>query len=231
MVEETVTWMPAHTSKAIIGRARKSNGAVVTPRDWRTNRLVDALAKAAAGQGRVEHSIKACWAAAAEATEYAVGTLGMVTHAANNCKESALRPDESYVLACRRDACPMAFLDGAHRPLRRTGRATGSTAADAEAHTNSNPEQKLDGSAARALTEEDQQAAAKAAWARTAKARAAEAAALNAEAAERRFTQSWRFDKTAASASNAAPAPSAQDRLEALRLRVRARAALREHCG
>jgi len=58
-VEKVLLWMPSHGSKAVIGHAIKSDGSVVTALDWRANRLVDALAKAAAGRGRVDDSIRA----------------------------------------------------------------------------------------------------------------------------------------------------------------------------
>jgi len=134
-VEKVLTWMPSHGSKAVIGHALKSDGTPVTARDWRANRLVDALAKAAAGRGRVEDSIKAFWDGAGEAVEFCAATLGMVTFAANNFRESSLRADGSYVYAHRRDACPIPFLDPTQRPLRRTtrGRNAASTAATASA--------------------------------------------------------------------------------------------------
>ena len=43
-----VVWMPAHKSHLAVGVAVKSNGQLLTTIDWRANRLVDSLAKAAA---------------------------------------------------------------------------------------------------------------------------------------------------------------------------------------
>ncbi len=50
---DRLRWMPAHGSAASIGRALKSDGRPVTALEWRANRLVDALAKHAAGFDRV----------------------------------------------------------------------------------------------------------------------------------------------------------------------------------
>ena len=43
-----LVWMPAHKSHLAVGVATKSDGQLLTTLDWRANRLVDCLAKAAA---------------------------------------------------------------------------------------------------------------------------------------------------------------------------------------
>ena len=48
-----VAWMPAHTSLASIGQATDSEGGAVDAIMWRANRLVDVLAKAAAAKYRL----------------------------------------------------------------------------------------------------------------------------------------------------------------------------------
>jgi len=137
-VEKVLLWMPSHGSKTVIGHATKSDGSAVSALDWRANRLVDALAKIAAGRGRIDVALRTFWSTACEAVEFCAATLGMVTYAANNVRESAQRADGSYVYARRRDACPIPFLNPAQRPLRRTtrgldGTTTTTTAPDAPA--------------------------------------------------------------------------------------------------
>ena len=43
-----VVWMPAHKTHLAIGSVHLSNGVPLSATDWRANRLVDCLAKAAA---------------------------------------------------------------------------------------------------------------------------------------------------------------------------------------
>ena len=222
-VEKVLTWMPSHGSKAVIGHAIKSDGTVVSALDWRANRLVDALAKAAAGRGRVDDSIKAFWDDAGETVEFCAATLGMVTFAANNFRESSLRADGSYVYAHRRDACPIPFLDPTQRPLRRTARGRDAASAAASASAASAPPPPPTASTRLDTGEQDQHATELAALARGAKARAATAAALKEEHAQRRFTQSWHLERAAAAAQRAPQPTPGQARLEALRLRVLAR--------
>jgi len=256
-VGKMLLWMPSHGSKTVIGRAIKSDGSAVTALDWRANRLVDALAKAAAGKGRVDKSLLAFWDAAGEAVEFCAATLGMVTYAANNVRESAQRADGTYVYALRRDACPIPFLNAAQRPLRRTARGHDDTTTTALASDASAPQpaptadapasaRELNGRAAAPASaaaassrtlpppaadahpeteSHDDLAAERAALARGAKARAATAAALKEEQAERRFAQAWHLQRAAAAGQSAPQALTAQERLEALRRRVRARAA------
>jgi len=116
-------WMPAHGGVGTIGSALKSNGVPVSPTDWRANRLVDILAKAAAAKDRTPVEVQRLMRTALEATEYAAATLGMVTFAANNAKVSKQRPDGSYHWATCRDACPPAFLNTTGRTLRKKARA------------------------------------------------------------------------------------------------------------
>jgi hypothetical protein len=51
---QQLIWMPAHGSAGTVGVARKSDESRVTLIDWRANRLVDALAKSAAGFDRAQ---------------------------------------------------------------------------------------------------------------------------------------------------------------------------------
>ena len=60
----SLVWMPSHGSRASVGAAQKSNHTPVSELDWRANRLVDQVAKAAAGGSRVTAVCKQVDAAA-----------------------------------------------------------------------------------------------------------------------------------------------------------------------
>ena len=53
-----VAWMPAHTSSADVGRARLSNGALLTQVDRMANAGADAHARTAAATHRVPESVR-----------------------------------------------------------------------------------------------------------------------------------------------------------------------------
>ena len=76
--------MPAHKSHTAIGNVHLSNGAALSATDWRANRLVDALAKAAASSLAAPRKVAAFLRSADAAAAHAACLLGIVTHAANN---------------------------------------------------------------------------------------------------------------------------------------------------
>ena len=79
-----LTWMPAHGSAATIGKVFRSDGNVVTPTDWRANRLADALAKAAMGEHPQTVAAESLFATAEQLVYHECAVLGATTHAANN---------------------------------------------------------------------------------------------------------------------------------------------------
>ena len=79
-----LVWMPAHKSHHAVGSALLSNGTVLSTTDWRANRLVDCLAKAAAKSLAAPREVSAFLRSADAAAAHAACLLGIVTHAANN---------------------------------------------------------------------------------------------------------------------------------------------------
>ena len=123
---EGLRWMPAHGAQHTIARARKSDGDVVTPVDWRANRLADALAKRAAAEHRAPHAVRRLAADAAAASAYMLAKLGAVTYAANNFMETVWGDNGESFARRRRDttACKPTGRShtGGPRPPRRTPR-------------------------------------------------------------------------------------------------------------
>ena len=76
-----LVWMPAHKSHHAIGNALLSNGNALSATDWRANRLVDCLAKAAAKILAAPSSVSAFLRSADAAAAHAACLLGVVTHA------------------------------------------------------------------------------------------------------------------------------------------------------
>ena len=85
--------MPAHGAVHTIGNVLKSYGCPITAIDWRANRLVDALAKAAARETRVHPAAMKLASTAARLMEYSAARAGAVTFAANNYKVQRLNVD------------------------------------------------------------------------------------------------------------------------------------------
>ena len=84
-----LVWMPAHKSHHAIGNVLLSNGTPLSATDWRANRLVDCLAKAAAKNLAAPREVSAYLRSADAAAAHAACLLGVVTHAANNCHSTA----------------------------------------------------------------------------------------------------------------------------------------------
>ena len=201
---KSVTWMPAHGSRAVIGTALKSDGTAVTARDWRSNRLADALAKAAAARFRVPHDARHVVKTALRAYEHAAMVAGMVTHASNNHYVSTTTPDGAYAHRKRRDALPPAKTSGLAEA--KTSRPT-ATAAPPAATAAPTPAPAPSTSGTTAPKNGNS-------------ARTALQSALARQDA--RFLQTWHRDM-AARPRAATAGLSAQERLQALQLRVRAR--------
>ena len=99
-----LVWMPAHQPLSAIGNATLSNGKVLSGVDWRANRLVDALAKAAAETVRAPRPLRCLLESGRAAVKHRAAVLAVVTHAANNFKEPVLQPDGSWGTRTLRDA-------------------------------------------------------------------------------------------------------------------------------
>ena len=81
---DLLAWFPAHKSLSAIGELKGSNGKRLSPVDWRANRLVDKLAKAAAEAAQPSEHTRKLVLSADAAAGHAAGLLGTITHAANN---------------------------------------------------------------------------------------------------------------------------------------------------
>jgi hypothetical protein len=79
-----VVWMPAHGATHTIGVARDSTGSTLTPTRWRANRLADLLAKSAAGVARLPAKIRKQVADAGKLYKYHCAKLGVATSRANS---------------------------------------------------------------------------------------------------------------------------------------------------
>ena len=107
-----LVWMPAHQTFHMIGQKRLSNGAKLTSVDWRSNRLVDLLAKIAAPRGTdAVEAIKFLESAQA-ALKHAAELLGRVTHAANNFEVVTIDELGARHTTIKRDAmqAPRTYL-------------------------------------------------------------------------------------------------------------------------
>ena len=113
-----LVWMPAHGSRACVGRALKSDGSPVTAQDWCAKRLVDGLAKLAAEQYRTPKALRGVWQIANRTAEYAAALLGLQTKAANTYTETRWKEDGTAYLATLRDAMarPRWAIGGSVRP-------------------------------------------------------------------------------------------------------------------
>ena len=92
-------WLPVHKSAIAIGEAKLSNDNRLSCSDWRANRLVDMLAKAAAA------AHLSCGRDVAEAAfAHAACCLGVVTHAANTHQVVALGEGGAEITSIQRDS-------------------------------------------------------------------------------------------------------------------------------
>ena len=87
-----------------IGIRKLSDGRKLSVVDWRTNRLVDILAKLSASEAHAPMPVIALLESATEATLHAACLLGMVTHAANNHEVTTFDDGGKEVTRTLRDA-------------------------------------------------------------------------------------------------------------------------------
>ena len=97
-------WLPAHLSHSAIGEAKLSDGSRLIAVDWRANRLVDKLAKIAAGAQAEPRNVSDLVESLDVATAHAAALLGLVTHAANNHKVTEHDEHGNLVMRVKRDS-------------------------------------------------------------------------------------------------------------------------------
>ena len=105
-----LTWMPAHTSVADVGRRIRSDGIAITPVDHRANALVDGLAKLAAEARRVPEYARKFIAQAEAAVEHSAAMIGVTCKAANNHKVTMVSADGTSTTKVLRDAQPLLLV-------------------------------------------------------------------------------------------------------------------------
>ena len=212
-LKERLAWMPAHTSRAAVGRWLRSDGRPVSLRDWRANRLVDKLAKVAASHRALPKDLLRLLKNASDATEHAGACLGLATHAANNYRETSWRPDGTAVQTLRRDAWLPPYLDrGAGHRAKASGKRPlpQPTPAQADRDPNTDELDALERAAREQLLH-----------AKGASGRAKTATKLREAEAEGRGLQTWLTDKAAgAQPQRPQTGPTPAERMEALRQRV-----------
>jgi len=99
-----LVWVPAHHSHNSVGEAKLSNGIRLSHVDWRANRLVDKLAKTAAGARCAPEFVVELAAGLDAATAHAAALLGIVTHAANNHKVTEVGDGGAIITRIARDS-------------------------------------------------------------------------------------------------------------------------------
>jgi len=215
-IHKRLLWMPSHSAKAAIGTAIRSDGEPITPTDWRSNRLVDALAKGAAYTHRVPPSVRFLVQDAKDALEHAAAQLGVVTKAANTQTTTQWREDGTAFQRRLRDSQP---------PPKRPPAKRGAE----EQQPKPTPPNLRAGTAGANLDDEDAEAerayGQKAAWYRGAAARSKAEVQTKAAGEEARFLKTWHNDMASkALCPVSGPGrPSAGERMRALRERIRAR--------
>ena len=98
--------MRAHGAAHTICVAVKSDGVPVSALDWRANRLIDALAKAATSDSRISAGAIRLVGNADAAAEYVAGLAGATARAANTCVQHTMRDDGSLARTVCRDSRP-----------------------------------------------------------------------------------------------------------------------------
>jgi len=106
LANRKVVWMPSHCTTAAIGRVMKSNGMLITALDWRSNRLVDELAKLGAQQHCVPDLAIQKFNAASAAAEYFAALVGTVTYRSNHHSIEVTRKNGSQGTSIVRDSLP-----------------------------------------------------------------------------------------------------------------------------
>jgi len=199
-------WMPSHCSLSVALRRTKSDGRLITKLEWRANRLVDALAQTAAGRSRLPRSLMALIRDVERTVEYAAGMVGLTSWAANNFVATRYADNGDSFQVTLRDSCPpktekIGTATGTGQPKRGRPKAAAPSSSAPTRSTPPPPPRKL-------------------------LATAQKAAELTAEVGrEARATSTWLKDLAAKSLTRDDAAPTARERLNALRLRVREKAA------
>ena len=99
-----LVWIPAHTSPAAIGEAKRSDGARLSHIDWRANRLADGLAKQAAASTQAPAAVIRLLVSAFAAVRHAAKLLGRVTHLANHYTVEVVADDGTVTTKTVRDS-------------------------------------------------------------------------------------------------------------------------------
>ena len=99
-----LVWMPAHLAAGTAAYALMSNGREVTFVAWRANRLADAIAKRCAARMLADPRVTRQLPQAMGTFQAEAAALGAVTHAANNHRVAAVRPDGTTAHVVARDA-------------------------------------------------------------------------------------------------------------------------------
>lgn len=110
IIPDTFAWMPAHCSRLAVISRHKSNVQLVTERDWRANRLADALAKRAARRFKIPDEILQGIKAAETAVDYAAAMIGVTTYASNHFKMDIFERGESRIITIR-DCAPLRLKE------------------------------------------------------------------------------------------------------------------------
>jgi len=213
-LHQRFNWMPSHLARGAIGTALKSCGGVVTSVDLRANRLADALAKLGALSYRAPQQLRDLLRDAEATVELLAGQLGRVTAAANSFTHTAWLEDGSACTTHLRDSMAQPYhARGLGVRPGATGRRDAAPAAPATTPPTAATSSETAGDADR-LT--------RLSLGSGAKARAAAETAAKEVAAEARFTRTWLEEKAARPAAPRT-GPTASERLEAIRLRIRGR--------
>jgi len=219
-LSQRLLWMPAHTTKKTASFARRSDGKPLTRLDWRSNRLADAFAKAAAESERLPPGLRALLRRATSAADFSTASLGLVTQAANNFRRSDWDQDGTLRTTTLRDAWLPPYLDrGAGQRRRATGKRRRSPDRKGPAPP-SRPPRQVELLALEAAADQRRQ------HAKAARSRARAGTEQRAAEAEGRGAQAWLADQAARFSARPPEAPTAAARLEALRARVAAKARL-----
>ncbi len=202
LINKSIVWMPAHCSTAAIGRRERSDGRTVSAIDWRSNRLVDGLAKMAARLHVAPRVATKMLQHALQASEYLAASLGAITYAANRHKVSVMREDGTMHDTTIRDSDPghrpsvkKASPCASHSCTASSSLSTGAPASSSvgEFSTKTQHSRKMQGLAKMASTRSEVQ------------------------------FQEWWLKSRDTRFFHAAPAEEASRRIEALRLRIIAR--------
>ena len=103
---DRVVWMPAHCTRDAARFAVQSNGEKVSLLDWRANNLVDHLARAAASRNRAPAGDRRCLELATRAGGHCAARVGATSWAANHSPHTTTRADGSTVTLLCRDSEP-----------------------------------------------------------------------------------------------------------------------------